>query len=238
MYQNNSKTPLVSVIVPVYKAEKTLGKCLDSILAQSYGRLEIVIVDDGSPDTSGVICDKYAERDSRIRVIHQANGGVSKARQTGMELAEGEYTIHVDPDDRVEPDMIEELVAKAVETNADMVICDYVEDEGNKHRLVRQDPTSDGQPIDPKTVLRKMLFQQLHGSCCNKLVRRACYNGVFFTPSHLNPNTCQGNTCQLCPRSILSLLGRQWQLYMPSYQRFADPVKKGCDKSYERRAGH
>lgn len=114
---NNS---LVSIIVPVYKAEKYIHQCIDSLLAQTYRNIEVILVDDGSPDHCGKICDEYAAKDSRVKVIHQQNGGVSVARQTGIDHATGEYSIHADPDDWVELNMIEELVAKAVSDNADM----------------------------------------------------------------------------------------------------------------------
>ena len=169
--------PLVSVIVPVYRAEKWINQCVDSLLGQSYRNIEVILVDDGSPDRSGAICDEYAARDSRVKVIHQPNGGVSVARQTGMDNATGEYTIHADPDDWVEPAMIEELVAKAIEEDADMVICDFMAETGFGREYHSMDlplrPTADD-------LLRRLLLQQLHGSCCNKLVRRACSNGVNF----------------------------------------------------------
>ena len=111
---------LVSIIVPVYKAEKYIHQCIDSLLAQTYRNIEVILVDDGSPDHCGKICDEYAAKDSRVKVIHQQNGGVSVARQTGIDHATGEYSIHADPDDWVELNMIEELVAKAVSDNADM----------------------------------------------------------------------------------------------------------------------
>ena len=94
--------PKVSIIVPVYKAEKYLNRCVDSILAQTFTDFELLLIDDGSPDRSGEICDEYAKKDSRIRVIHKENGGVSSARQRGLDESIGEYTIHADPDDWVE----------------------------------------------------------------------------------------------------------------------------------------
>ena len=159
--------PDISVIVAVYNAEKTIRKCVDSLLAQTFTNLEILLIDDGSIDNCGKICDEYALSDSRIRVVHKKNGGVSSARQCGIENAQGEYTIHADPDDWVEPEMLEELYNKASEENADMVICDYYIDE---NKYVKQQPTS----LDHKVVLNE-LFQHLHGSCCNKLVKRDCY---------------------------------------------------------------
>lgn len=114
---------LISVIVPVYKSEPYLEKCLDSILAQTYQNLEIILVDDGSPDRSGAICDEYARRDSRLKAIHRENGGVSEARNTGLDVATGEYIGFVDSDDWIEPNMYEELLRAALEYRADMAIC-------------------------------------------------------------------------------------------------------------------
>ena len=166
----NEITPKISVIVPVYKAENYLHRCVDSLLAQTFQDFEILLIDDGSPDRSGEICDEYARKDNRVRVFHKENGGVSSARQCGMDNAVGEYTIHADPDDWVEPNMLEELYKKAKEEDADMVICDYYEERKGKTLYIKQKPSS----LDHETVLCE-LFQQLHGSCWNKLVRRACY---------------------------------------------------------------
>ena len=114
-------TPLISIIVPVYNAEKTLQRCIHSLQCQTFTDFEILLIDDGSLDYSGQICDEYSAKDRRIRVIHKRyNKGVSSARQTGIDIAQGKYTIHVDPDDWVEPTMLEELYQKAVEHNADM----------------------------------------------------------------------------------------------------------------------
>ena len=168
--KSGGAAPKVSVIVPVYKAEKYLRKCVDSILAQTFRDFEVILVDDGSPDGSGAICDEYAKKDPRVRVFHKENGGVSSARQCGLDHARGEYTIHADPDDWVEPNMLEELYAKAKAENADMVICDFYVNDSRGQRYVGQRPSA----LDHETVLRE-LFQQLHGSCWNKLVRRACY---------------------------------------------------------------
>ena len=104
--------PKVSVIVPIYKAEAYLNKCVDSLLVQTLKDFELLLIDDGSPDNSGEICDRYAQKDSRVRVFHKENGGVSSARQCGIDNAYGEYTIHTDPDDWVESTMLEELYEK------------------------------------------------------------------------------------------------------------------------------
>ncbi len=166
-----NKQPAVSVIVPVYDAENYLYRCVDSLLAQTFPDFEILLVDDGSPDRSGEICDAYAMKDSRVRVFHKENGGVSSARQCGIDNAQGEYTIHADPDDWVEPDMLEALYKKAKETNADMVICDFYEEFGEKQRYVKQRPLE----LNNRSIGKDILFQRLHSSLCNKIVLRSCY---------------------------------------------------------------
>ena len=116
----------VSIIVPVYKVEDYIRECIDSILAQTYPYFELILVDDGSPDNCGRICDDYAKGDNRIKVVHKVNGGISSARNAGLEVAKGEWIMHVDGDDWIEPDMIESLIEAAQITGADMVIGDFV----------------------------------------------------------------------------------------------------------------
>lgn len=167
----NNMGPLISVIIPVYNAEKTIRRTLDSIKEQTFLDFEVIMIDDGSTDASRDICDEYTRSDKRFRVKHKQNQGVGAARQDGIEEAKGEYTIHVDPDDWIEPTMLKDLYLKAKQSNADMVICDFFENIGKVQIYHKQQPHS----LEPKTVLRE-LFQQLHGSCWNKLVKRVCYN--------------------------------------------------------------
>lgn len=175
------KQPKVSIIVPVFNVEQYLHHCIGSIIAQTFTDWELLLIDDGSPDKSGDICDGYAKKDGRIRVVHKENGGVSSARQRGQDEAIGEYTIHVDPDDWVDPTMLEDLYRKAIDDNADMVICDYYTNEESLQKYIKQEPTK----LDSIVVLGE-LFQQLHGSCCNKLVKRACYSGKVNFPKGIN----------------------------------------------------
>lgn len=163
-------TPAVSVIIAVYNAAPFLAACVDSLIGQCLDDIEIILVNDGSTDDSPSLCDHYAARDARVRVIHKPNGGVSSARQRGIEAARGEYTIHADPDDWAEPEMLAELYAHAQRTGADMVICDYFLNRPNGQRYCRQAPSA----LSPQTVLRE-LYVHLFGSCWNKLVRRSCY---------------------------------------------------------------
>lgn len=120
----NSEAPLISVIIPVYNAEKYLKKCLDTVLSQTYTNIEVILVNDGSSDGSGAIIDSYACKDERIRVIHlPENKGVSHARNRGIDILKGEYTIFVDADDYVEPDFLEKLYGNLKENQADISIC-------------------------------------------------------------------------------------------------------------------
>lgn len=119
---------MISVIVPVYKAEKFLDRCVSSILNQTYKDLELILVDDGSPDRSPEMCDRFAQADSRVKVIHKKNGGVSTARNAGLEAAAGDYIAFVDSDDWIEPDMYQHMMDAAVEYDCDVVMCDCVKD--------------------------------------------------------------------------------------------------------------
>ena len=116
---------LISVIVPVYNVERYLRQCIESITNQSYKNLQIILIDDGSKDNSGKICDEYAEKDKRIEVIHKENAGVSAARNTGLDNAKGEWITFVDADDWVEKNFCEILIKKAIENESDCIACGY-----------------------------------------------------------------------------------------------------------------
>lgn len=116
---------LISIIIPVYDVEKYLTKCLDSILAQTYSNYEVLLVDDGSPDCCGEICDEYETKDQRFRAIHIENLGVSVARNIGLSKAKGNYIGFVDPDDYIENTMFEKLIQAIASNNADIVVCGY-----------------------------------------------------------------------------------------------------------------
>lgn len=120
------RLPLISIIVPVYQVKEYLNECVESLLAQTYTNLEILLVDDGSTDGSGEICDRYAAGDNRVRVVHQENQGLSAARNAGIDLVKGEYVALVDSDDAVLPDFIETLYGLARKYQADVAACAYV----------------------------------------------------------------------------------------------------------------
>lgn len=129
---------LISIIVPVYNVEKYLRKCLDSIINQTYQNIEIILVDDGSKDASGQICDEYKEKDARIRVIHKENGGLSSARNAGLEIAKGFFVMHVDSDDYLEKNAVELLVIKQEESEADIVSGNAYKETVEGQELLRE----------------------------------------------------------------------------------------------------
>ena len=118
-------SPLVSVIVAIYNIEPYIRRCVDSVLAQDYQQLEIILVDDGSTDQCPAICDAYAQKDTRIKVIHKQNGGLSDARNAGLNVATGEYIGYVDGDDWIEPGMYGSMVRSCVEQQAQIAVCRY-----------------------------------------------------------------------------------------------------------------
>lgn len=129
----------ISVIVPVYKTEQYLSACVDSILHQSYSDLEVILVDDGSPDNCPQICDDYAQRDERVRVIHQINAGVAAARNAGLDAACGEYIAFVDSDDWIDPDMYAGMMEMANAHDCDVVMCDCLKEYENRSQVYSHD---------------------------------------------------------------------------------------------------
>lgn len=170
------KKTLITIIVPIYNVEKTIRKCLDSIIAQTYSYWECILVDDGSNDASGSICDMYSSKDTRFKVIHKENGGVSSARQIGVDYAKGEYTIHVDPDDWVEQNMIENMASTAIRDNSDFIFCDYIVEKTNEVYNKVQKPNS----LNPTVVLKEIIEGKLIGACWNKLIRTSYYKHSSF----------------------------------------------------------
>jgi glycosyltransferase involved in cell wall biosynthesis len=130
--------PKVSVIIPIYNVEQKLDRCLNSIVNQTLSNIEIILVDDGSPDNSPKICDEYAQKDKRIRVIHKSNGGLSDARNAGLTIAKGEYIIFIDSDDWSEDIMLETLYSRAYVDGSDIVVCSYSVDYSNNNFSVKK----------------------------------------------------------------------------------------------------
>lgn len=130
---------LISVVVPVYNVEKYLKKCIDSTINQTYKKLEIILVDDGSTDSSKEICDEYIKQDSRIKVIHKENGGLSSARNAGIDIASGKYIGFIDSDDWIEKSMLEKLINLAEKSDSDIVLCNYFMAYDEKNQIQKED---------------------------------------------------------------------------------------------------
>ncbi len=170
----------LSIIIPVYKVENYLRQCLDSVINQTYADLEILLIDDGSPDFCGQICDEYVATDSRVKVVHKENEGLCSARNDGINLASGEYIAFVDSDDWVEKDYYETMMKAAQKHHSDLVMSNYSRDEGEQGteiRYINQDGvTSDSGKIRgiQMSVLAPYYSNRKHGACfCwNKLYRR------------------------------------------------------------------
>lgn len=151
---------LISVVVPIYKVEKYLARCLDSILEQTYRNFELILVDDGSPDACPRICDEYKGKDSRIKVIHKQNGGLSDARNTGLEMARGKWITFIDSDDYVGQNFLKVLFEAGTSTGADISICDYkfVRDDDEKGTM-----ESARKVFSNKQCLEEVYHPRFHG---------------------------------------------------------------------------
>ena len=160
--------PEVSVIVPVYRVEKWLPQCLDSLTAQTLQETEIILIDDGSPDGCGALCDEYAKKDARIRVIHQENRGLSLARNAGLDAARGRYIMFADSDDWVEPDFCETPFRLAEETGADLVLFRHRRHEKDRQSVFPRFPDAQGS-LTPRDAIEKVLFREGGISVWNKL---------------------------------------------------------------------
>ena len=162
----------LSIIIPVYNNARFLPRCIDSILQQTVQNYELILVDDGSTDTSGSICDSYSEKDSRITVIHQGNEGVSSARNKGLAVAKGRYVTFVDSDDAVDSNAYDAMLLKAETSSSDIVSCgvQYYTDNGV---FKRKDLM--GECVCSQAEMLEAMFDlpnRLGGSCCNKIFRR------------------------------------------------------------------
>ncbi len=184
---NLQNQPLISVVVPVYNTLKYLPKCVASITAQTWNNLEILLVDDGSTDGTGALCDELARRDSRIKVYHKRNGGSSSARNLGIRKAKGEYLGFVDSDDFIEPDMYERLAEAAIEYDAHMVQIgrNEVEEDGNLLPDICT-PPKNIESIDSQAFLKELLMHRGDCSFCTKLIRRECMSEEAFPVGVLN----------------------------------------------------
>ncbi len=181
-----SNNDLISVIVPIYNVEKYLFRCVESLINQTYKNLEIILVDDGSPDNCPRLCDEYLKKDNRIKVVHKKNGGLSDARNAGMEIAKGDYISFVDSDDYVSLDFIEELYNTMISENSDIVECDVVKFFGSRFLEKYEDDliVNNYSTIDGLAALiSENTFRQ---HVWNKLYKTELVSDIYFAVGKLN----------------------------------------------------
>lgn len=171
-------TECISVIIPVYKVEAYLDECLRSVLGQTYPHLEIILVDDGSPDRCGAMCDAWAAKDSRIKVIHKKNGGLSDARNTGLDIATGDYISFVDSDDWIEPQFCETLLAALQKEGADVCACSIRSCFPDRAELWGCPSYAVTTPVETLAMLYRDTAYPV--SAWNKLYRRELWDGLRF----------------------------------------------------------
>ena len=170
---------MISVVMPVYNGDKYLNRAIDSIISQTIKDWELIAVDDGSKDSSPEILDEYAKKDTRIKVIHKQNSGVSDARQSGVDVAKGDYIIQFDCDDWAEPDYLEVLYTKAIETDADMVWCDIIgETKDGPHRWNMK------HAEDIVSIIKRLIVGDLWGGLWFRMFKSSIYHNenVSFPP--------------------------------------------------------
>ena len=174
------RKPKISIIVPIYKVEDYLPQCLDSLVGQTYQNLEIILVEDGSPDNSGAICDAYAAKDARIRVIHKKNGGVSSARNAGLAAVTGDLIGFVDGDDFISPDMYERMYAHmAADSRLDVVYCAATRFPAQE-QLLHMNYYPTGTVVPGRELARRMLLDEVCSHMWLGLFKRFCWEGIVF----------------------------------------------------------
>lgn len=175
-------TPKISVIVPIYNVEQYLSRCVDSILAQTFRNFELILVDDGSPDNCGAICDEYAKKYDFITVIHKENGGLSDARNHGIDIAKGEYLSFIDSDDWVTPDFLEKLYDAIVQTGCRMSVCNVVWHDGNQELK----GCSYRPAAELKVVSGADMYETLYRpSASNKMYERSIFQTMRYPKGKL-----------------------------------------------------
>ena len=185
---------LISIIIPIYNVAQFLDRCVQSVRNQTYKNLEIILVDDGSPDNCPQMCDSYAAEDSRIRVVHKPNGGLSSARNAGIDVCSGQWLMFVDSDDFIAPDMAEKLLSAAKAGNAKVAYCTlfaFTEDDDgyNEYRLwdAPADGVTSGAEILQKSVQQRQgLLSGHHVIACNKIYHRTIFGSLRYPVGQLH----------------------------------------------------
>ena len=253
---------LVSVIIPVYKVEPYLDKCVETVLRQSYSNIEVWLIDDGSPDSCGLLCDHWAEKDRRIRVIHKENGGLADARNTGLDAANGDYIVFVDSDDYVASDMVEKLYKALKAGDADMSICNFL------HVYENGDPVPDlcdARPIGDEVITGQEAIIKMHtpekgrwigwyySMAWNKLYKKELFSEIRYPKGKLcedvfiahwlfgkcNRIACISDVCYYYLRRTGRITyGRNYKTNLHDAEGYLDRALYCYDHGLYRAAGH
>lgn len=186
--------PKVSIIVPVYKVEPYLAACVESLLRQTYREIEIILVDDGSPDNCGIMCDAYALRDSRVKVIHQENQGLSVARNSGTDVASGEYIMYLDADDYLSSDCISKSVQMCNDHNADIAIMRMMNVSEETNEEIRCNEKEFIKVMSPEEAIEASLYQVMFSCSMGKFYKKNILDGIKFPAGRLSEDLA---TCHL-----------------------------------------
>lgn len=218
------QNPLISVIVPVYNVAAWLPRCVDSILAQSYENLEVLLVDDGSTDDSGEICEEYAQKDARVRVIHKENGGLSSARNAGLDVCSGQYIGFVDSDDWIEPEMYGQMLVLMEQKHAQLVCAGrYDVDGGTGEKTLGLCPQRLERVSGEELAGRIFLWDHCDSSACDKLCRRELFDGIRYP---------EGKTSEDIPVTYRLALKAQWAVLLDkpfyNYYHRSGSISKGA----------
>lgn len=176
---------LISVIVPIYKVELYLNRCIQSIVNQTYSDLEIILVDDGSPDKCPEICDEWKKKDSRIKVIHKKNGGLSDARNAGMQIMTGDYVSYVDSDDWISNDMYEKMLNTIKQYRADICECRF-EKTSSDIKADKKGYKTDVNILNKEEALKAVVEEKINPVVWNKIYKREIAGGLFFEKGKCN----------------------------------------------------
>lgn len=218
------KKPLISVIVPVYNVEEYLPRCVDSILAQTYENLEVILVDDGTKDNAGLLCDQYAQKDARIKVIHKTNGGLSSARNAGIDIAKGDYLAFVDSDDWIEPDAYEVMMAAAQKYDVKLVCAGrYDMDSEQGEKIPGLCPEKEEVIRGTELVRRMFTWNHIDSAAWDKLYHRDLFREIRYPVGRVCedvPTTYKialdaGNVA-MCPKPIYNYFHRPGSITMSS----------------------
>lgn len=220
------RKPLVSVIVPCYKVEQYLPNCIGSIINQSYDNWELILVDDGSPDKCGDICDEYAKQDNRIKVVHKENGGLSSARNAGMKIMKGDFVTFLDSDDYLHKETLKTFVGYAEKYNVQLVQCDFVRGDETKFPIWKGDEKI--TEYDNHTIFTKFAAKII---VCGKLYKRDLLDGITMPEGIINED--DWTTWKLYYRaSKIIVTNRPLYYYTVNHNSIMSSAKKKPDTRY------